>query len=86
MSSTVTTPAARSLVISLGEISEPLGKALDVVGRDLRSALVDLRLLTGGRVDDREVGPRLALDPGEVVEDPLLGQLLQDPVAGGAAG
>ena len=48
-------------------------------GRDLGAALVDLGLLAGGRVDDREVGPRLALDLGEVVEDGLLGEALEDP-------
>ena len=75
-------PAITQIVGALREVEELLDEALDLVGGHLGAALVDLGLLAGGRVDDREVGPRLARDPREVVEDRLLGEALEDPRAG----
>ena len=47
--------------------------------RHLRAPLVDLGVGAGGRVDDGGGRARLVPDPHEVVEDRLLGQLLDDP-------
>src|SRR5262249_12120799 len=54
--------------------------------RHLGTTLVDLGLLAGGGVDDREVGAGLAADPGEVGEDGLLGEPLHQASAGRPAG
>ena len=69
-----------------GEVVEPLDEALDLLRADRRAALVDLGLLARGRVDHRQVDPRLAGDPGEVGEHRLLAELLEHPGAGRAAG
>ena len=53
---------------------------------DVRPPLVDLGVRAAGRVDDRGRRARLVLDPDEVVEDRLGGQLLDDPRPGAAAG
>src|SRR3954452_23054381 len=71
---------------ALREVHDLLDESIHLVGTHHRPALVDLRLLSGGGIDDGEVGPRLALDVCEVVEDGLLRQELEDPSSGGSAG
>ncbi len=68
------------------QVADPLEEDLDLLGADRRPALVDLGLLAGGRVDHREVDPRLTGDPGEVSQHRLLAQLLEHPGAGRPAG
>src|SRR4051812_11978685 len=67
------------------EVEQLVAEQLELLGRDAGSALVDLGLLTGRRVEDRKVGARLLADAHEVVEDRLLGELLDDPRARRAA-
>src|SRR5262249_47964251 len=69
-----------------GEVGEALDEALDLLGADRRSALVDLGLFPGRGVDDREVDPGFAGDRDEVGQDRLFAQLLEHPGPGRAAG
>ena len=62
---------------ALGEIEKLLQEGFDLALGDLGPALVDLGLLTGGRIDDGEVRAGLALDPREVVQDRLGRQELE---------
>ena len=64
---------------------ELLEQHLELLGRDLRPPLVDLRVGALGRVDDGGRRSRLLADADEVVQDRLGGQLLDDPRAGPAA-
>src|SRR5262249_50860076 len=59
---------------------------LELLRLDVRAPFVDLRVARACRVDDRGRGPRLVVDPDEVVEDRLAGQLLDDAGAGPSAG
>ena len=68
------------------QVEQPLLEALEVGGRDLRPALVDLGLLPRGRIDDREVRPRVAGHLDEVVQDLFGIQQLADPRPGRAGG
>ena len=68
------------------EVEQLVAEQLDLLRGDRRAALVDLGLLAGGRVDHRRVRARLLADAHEVVEDRLLGELLDDARAGRAAG
>src|SRR5918994_929487 len=70
---------------ALREVQQLLDESIHLAGGDVRSPLVDLRLLAGGGIDHGQVGARLVPDPGEVVEDRLLGELFEDPGPGGAA-
>ena len=58
-----------------GEVSSCSTKWSISAAVTVRPALVDLGLLARGRVDHGEVRARLVRDPGEVVEDRLLGEL-----------
>ena len=64
------------------EVQELVAEQLDLRRGDGRAALVDLGLLAAGRVEHRRVRPRLLADAHEVVEDRLLGELLDDARAG----
>ena len=68
-----------------GQVADPLEELLDLLRADRRAALVDLGLLAGGRVDHREVDPRLGGDPGEVGQHRLFAQLFEHPGPGRAA-
>src|SRR4051812_24798607 len=68
------------------EVEQLVAEQLELLARDRRPALVDLGLLAGGRIEHREVGARLLAYAHEVVEDRLLGELLDDPRPGRAAG
>src|SRR5205085_8575897 len=71
---------------ALGQVEELVDEQLQLRRRDLRSALVDLGLVAGGRIDHRGRGARLLADAHEVVEDSLLGQVLDDARPGRPAG
>src|SRR5690606_2510923 len=71
---------------SLAQVEKLLDEAVDLLGRDLGAALVELGPLARGWIDHGDVGARVALDSGEVVEDRLLGQTLEDAGARGASG
>ena len=70
---------------ALGEVQQLVHEQLELALGDARAALVDLRLLAGGGVHDRRGHARLLADADEVVEDRLVGELLDDPDARGAA-
>jgi hypothetical protein len=63
------------------QVEQLLEKAIELLRRDLGPALVDLGLLAGGRIDDGDVGPRLAADPGEVSEYRLLCEPVGPPAS-----
>src|SRR5215211_415439 len=63
---------------TLRQVVELPPEHLELLGRHLRSPLVDLRVGVRDRVEDCERGPRLARDADEVVQDPLPGQVLED--------
>ena len=67
------------------QVEQLVAEELDLLRAHRRAALVDLRLLAVGGVVDGRVGPRLLADAHEVVEDRLLGELLDDARAGRAA-
>jgi len=69
-----------------GEIVEALDEGIEFLRPDVGTALVDLGLLVGGRVDHGEVDPRLFGNPDEVGKQRFLGQLGQHTVTGRASG
>ena len=68
------------------EVAQLLAQHLELVLLDLRPPLVDLGERVRHRVDDGGGGARLVADADEVVEDRLVGELLEDPRARPAAG
>ncbi len=68
------------------QVAELLEQDLELGPGDLRAPLVDLGVGARGRIDHGRRRPRLLPDPDEVVEDRLLGQLLDDPRARAPAG
>ena len=68
------------------EVVQLLDQHVELVRRHLRPPLVDLRVRVPGGVDDRGRRPRIVLDPHEVVQDRLRGQLLDDAGARAPAG
>ena len=79
-------PANTTIAAPRARYSELVAKQLDLPLGHRRTAFVDLGLFAGGRIEHRGVGARLLADAHEVVEDRLLGQLLDDVRPGGAAG
>ena len=69
-----------------GEVHELVLEQFDLALGHLGAAFVDLGLLAGGGIEHRGIGPRLVADADEVVEDRLLGQLLDDVGPGRPAG
>src|SRR4051794_34004156 len=67
---------------ALGEVQQLVDEQLELGLAHRRPALVDLGLLAGGGIDHRGRGARLLPDAHEVVEDRLLGELLDYPRAG----
>src|SRR5581483_5817232 len=70
---------------ALRQVPQLLEQRLELLPLHARAPFVDLGVRAAGRVDDRRRGPRLALDPDEVVEKRLLRQSLDDPRPGHAA-
>ncbi len=56
---------------ALGQVEQLVDEQLELAGGDARAALVDLRLLVRGRVDDRGRRARLLADADEVAQDRL---------------
>src|ERR687895_1163565 len=70
---------------ALGQVQELVHEQVELLVRDVRAVLVDLGLLAAGGVDYGGRGGRLLADAHEVVEDALVGQVLDDARARGPA-
>ena len=75
-------PAKTTMSAPAREVEQLVAEELDLRVGDRRPALVDLGRLAVRRVVDGHVRARLLADAHEVVEDRLLGELLDDAGAG----